>query len=130
MRIHEQEIELYKGEIVIKTLEVEHSSPCIAYQQYVKRRPKFDLEKALSNKVPSDIWNRLQKSDEPIFYEEREYYPHLVLGEVRKGIKVSLVTDTRPILEIIPFIEGSDLFICEGTYAFDKKSIKRLKINI
>ena len=123
----QQEIELYKGEIVIKTLELDHSSPCIGYQLYVKRRPKFDLEKALSNKVPKDIWNQLQKSDEPIFYEEREYYPHLVLGEVRKGIKVSLVTDTRPILEIIPFIEGSDLFICEGTYAFDEEIEKAIK---
>ena len=33
-----------------------------------------------------------------------------------RGFKISLVTDTRPINEIIPFIKHSDLFICEGTY--------------
>lgn len=123
----QQEIELYKGEIVIKTLEVDHSSPCLAYQVYVKRRPKFDLEKALSNNVPKAIWNQLQKSDEVISYEGKDFNPNLVLGEVRKGIKISLVTDTRPISEIIPFIEGSDLFICEGTYAFDEEIEKAIK---
>ena len=32
------------------------------------------------------------------------------------GIKISFITDTRPLREIIDFIDVSDLFICEGTY--------------
>ena len=40
----------------------------------------------------------------------------MVLGKQQKGIQVTVVTDTRPINQIIPFIQKSDLFICEGTY--------------
>ena len=41
--------------------------------------------------------------------------PNMVLGKERRGIKFSLITDTRPMDEIIDFIKESDLFICEGT---------------
>ena len=34
------------------------------------------------------------------------YKPSMVLGDNRKGIKISFTTDTRPIDAIIPFIEG------------------------
>jgi len=51
----------------------------------------------------------------------------MVLGDERRGIKVSLVTDSRP-LDIIPkFIEDSELFICEGTYGQDEDIDKAIK---
>lgn len=123
----QQSIAFYQDELSIKTLEVEHSSPCLAYQIYVKRRPKFDLDKAISNNVPKFIWSQLQKSNEPICYDGKIYSPQLVLGESRKGIKVSFVTDTRPIPEIVSFIEDSEVFICEGTYALDEEIEKAVK---
>ena len=43
----------------------------------------------------------------------------MVLGANRKGIKISYVTDTRPIDTIPDFIRDSDLFICEGMYGGD-----------
>ena len=43
----------------------------------------------------------------------------MVLGDERQGIKLSFVTDTRPIDRIPAFIMGSDLFICEGNYGDD-----------
>lgn len=105
-----------KGQVIIETLEVEHSSPCLAYKIYIKRQPKFDVEKAINNQVPRLLWNRLQRGEGVIEYEGVTYVKEMVLGEQRKGIQVTLVTDTRPIDEIIPFIKKSDLFICEGTY--------------
>ncbi|MEN2256957.1 MBL fold metallo-hydrolase [Paraclostridium benzoelyticum] len=39
-------------DIIISTLEVEHSTPCIAYSFYIKRKAKFDMEKAIKNNVP------------------------------------------------------------------------------
>lgn len=105
-----------KDELMIETLNVDHSSPCLAYQIYIKRQPKFDVNKAISNQVPRLLWGRLQKGEDNILYEENVYMKEMVLGEKRKGIQVTLVTDTRPIEDIIPFIKDSDLFICEGTY--------------
>ena len=105
-----------KGQVVIETLEVEHSSPCLAYKIYIKRQPKFDVEKAIMNQVPRLLWNRLQQGEDIIEYEGVTYVKEMVLGKQRKGIQVTVVTDTRPINQIIPFIQKSDLFICEGTY--------------
>ena len=51
----------------------------------------------------------------------------MVLGQKRKGITLSYVTDTRPIEQIVSFIENSDLFVCEGTYGKDEDIEKAIK---
>ena len=105
-------------DIVISTIEVEHSVQCIAYSFYIKRKPKFDREKAIKNNVPKNLWSKLQNGRD-IKLEGKIYKKEMVLGNPRKGIKLSFVTDTRPIKEIIEFIENSDLLVCEGMYGDD-----------
>lgn len=73
----------------------------------------------MSNNVPKVLWSRLQKNVDEIEYEGTVYYKHMVLGEERKGIKISYITDSRPIEGIDEFIDNSDLFVCEGTYGDD-----------
>ena len=107
-----------EDDIIISTIELDHSSPCIGYSFYIKRKPKFDVEMANSNMVPKILWSRLQKG-ENINYKNREYKPEMVLGSERKGIRLSFITDTRPTDKIPQFIFYSDLFICEGTYGND-----------
>ncbi len=102
-------------DIEIKTLQLDHSSPCLGYSFYLKRKPKFDVNKAQNNKVPKALWSQLQNGKN-IFYQGKEYLPDMVLGSERIGIKISIITDTRPIKTIPDFISKSDLFICEGTY--------------
>ncbi len=51
----------------------------------------------------------------------------MVLGEERKGIKLSLITDSRPQDKMIEFIKESDLFICEGTYGNNEDIEKAVK---
>jgi len=106
------------ADIILSTLLLDHSSPCLGYSFYLPRNPKFSVEKAQLNKVPMEIWGRLQKG-ETVILDNITYEPHMVLGERRKGIKVSFITDTRPIDTIHEFIKDSDLFICEGTYGYD-----------
>ncbi|EPZ59459.1 beta-lactamase superfamily domain protein [[Clostridium] sordellii ATCC 9714] len=48
----------------------------------------------------------------------------MVMGQPRKGLKVSLVTDTRPNKAIEQFVKNSDLLICEGMYG-DNSDIDR-----
>ncbi|WP_053832325.1 ribonuclease Z [Paraclostridium bifermentans] len=105
-------------DIIISTLEVEHSTSCIAYSFYIKRKAKFDIEKAMKNNVPKVLWSKLQNGRE-IKLEGKIYTKDMVLGQPRKGIKLSFVTDTRPIKEIVDFVDNSDLLVCEGMYGDD-----------
>ena len=107
--------DLFGKNIILNTLELDHSAPCLGYNLLIPRQPKFLPEKALEEGIPKELWSLLQKG-ESIQYNEKYYESDRFLGEERKGIKISFITDTRPLREIIDFIDVSDLFICEGTY--------------
>lgn len=111
----------------ISTLELDHSSPCMGYSFDFQRQPKFDVEKAIQNNVPKILWSRLQKNEKKIMLDGVEYTDDMVMGKERKGIKISMTTDTRPIETIDKFIENSDCFICEGTYGDDEDLPKAVK---
>lgn len=113
-------------DIKISTMKAEHSIPCIAYRFDIIRKAKFDVEKAIKNNVPKGIWSSLQKNDS-VEFEGKVYKNDMVLGEERKGIRISFITDTRPLKEMISFIENSDLFICEGTYGKNEDLEKAIK---
>ena len=117
----------YDDEIEIDTLEVDHSSPCIGYSFYLKRMAKFDVDKAIKNEVPKQLWSKLQKSNEEIEFQGKRYAPEMVKGVERKGIKISMITDTRPTEKMVPFIKESDLLVCEGTYGDDGDIEKAIK---
>ena len=114
------------GDMDIKTLKLDHSTSCIGYSFYVNRKPEFKVEKAIKNKVPKEIWKKLQDG-EIINYSGKEYKPDMVLGSKRKGIKLSYITDTRPVDKIPEFIYESDLFICEGTYGNENDLDKAIR---
>jgi len=103
------------ADIEISTLKLDHSANCLGYSFSFNRKPKFDAERAAAKEIPKVYWSSLQ-NNEVIIDKGKTYLPSMVLGEERKGIKLSFITDTRPIPEIPPFIKESDLFICEGTY--------------
>lgn len=129
-KVNKENIELVDNEefsdIIINTLDLEHSAHCYGYSFYIKRERKFDVEKAIKNEVPKVLWSKLQKNHE-VEFESREYSCDMVLGESRKGLKISYITDTRPIETIPKFINESDLFICEGTYGSEEDLHKALK---
>lgn len=116
------------GEIRLNFIKLDHSSPCLGYSFYFKRDREFLLKKAEENNVPKILWSKLQKGNEDIIiYEGKEYIKEMVLGEERKGIKLSLITDSRPQDKMIEFIKESDLFICEGTYGNNEDIEKAVK---
>ena len=61
------------------------------------------------------MWGKLQHG-ETVEYQGQIYTPDLVMGEDRKGLKVTYCTDTRPVPIIAEKARGADLFICEGMY--------------
>lgn len=116
----------FEGDIIINSLEIDHSASCIGYNFIINRRPKFDVNKAELNNVPKKLWSTLQKV-ESVKEDNIIYTKDMVLGDIRKGIKISYITDSRPIKEIINFISRSDLFICEGTYGNNEDMEKAIK---
>ncbi|MBW6409913.1 ribonuclease Z [Clostridium weizhouense] len=115
-----------KSNFSLSSLELEHSTNCIGYSFYFKRKAKFSVEKAIKNNIPKALWNKLQ-NNETVIFENNKYYPYMVLDNERKGIKISYITDTRPTKNIPSFIKDSDLFICEGTYGNDIDIEKAIK---
>lgn len=113
-------------DITLSFLELEHSSPCLGFSLYIDRKPEFLPERAKLNKVPMEIWGKLQNGED-IIYNNKRYNPEMVLGSKRKGIKISYITDTRPIDSIIDFVSGSNIFICEGTYGDNEDLEKAIK---
>ena len=113
-------------DLEISTLNLEHSTECLGYSLYFNRKAKFNVEKANLNKVPKILWQKLQEG-RSIEYEGKLYTPNMVLGDDRKGIKISFITDTRPIFTIPEFIKNSDLFVCEAMYGDDLDISKAVK---
>lgn len=107
----------------IKAFKVNHSVLCYGYSMLVDRGGRFDKERALTQQIPLKLWSRLQKG-ETVEQDGRIYTPDMVLGEARKGLKVTYCTDTRPTDAITANAAGSDLLILEGMYGEPDKLVK------
>ena len=103
------------GAFEITAFRARHAIPCYGYSIEIPRIGRFQVEKAQALGLPVQFWNRLQKG-ETVDYEGETYYPEMVLGPPRKGLKVTYCTDSRPTAAIAEGAEGADLFICEGMY--------------
>lgn len=112
-------------EILINTIKLDHSCDCLGYNFNLNRVPKFIKEKAENLKIPNRYWGLLQKGNK-IEIEGRIIMPEQVLGEERQGLKLSYITDTRPLEKICEFIKGSDLFFCEANYESNEKLDKAI----
>lgn len=110
----------------ISWLPVDHMVRCMAYRLEVKRKGRFDVKKAMELKIPKSIWSKIQKNGSAE-YEGRIYTENMIMGQERKGIRISYCTDSRPVERLVEFIRGSDVFICEGMYGEDEKKQKAIE---
>ena len=106
----------------IQYFKLKHKLTCLGYNILHDRLPEFIVEKAQSNNIPIRFWNKLQHG-ETCFDSENNitYEPSMVMGDDRKGLKVTYLTDTRPCDNILKHATDCDLFICEGMYGEDGK---------
>lgn len=109
----------------IEAFRVNHNIVCYGYNIIIERSGKFSVEKAQAAEIPMKYWSRLQKG-EKIEEDGNMYTPDMVLGEKRKGLKVTYCTDSRPMDIIAEKAEKADLFICEGMYG-EKEKAKKAK---
>ena len=115
IELTEQQQQIRLHGYVIDAFKVNHRVTCYGYSISIERAGMFEVDKAKQNDVQMQFWSRLQKG-ETIESDGRVYFPELVLGPARKGLKVTYTTDTRPTDSIVKNAKDSDLFICEGMY--------------
>lgn len=108
---------------ILEAFKVNHSVTCYGYNIIIPRGGKFSVERAKALGIPVNLWNPLQKGN-VVEYEGEIYTSDMVLGEPRKGIKVTYCTDTRPVPLISEMAKNADLFVCEGMYGEKEKEEK------
>lgn len=107
----------------IKAFKVNHNITCYGYSISLDRAGKFDVEKAKSLGLPIKSWSILQNG-ESVELDGKIITSEMVMGETRKGIKITYCTDTRPTKTILDNAIETDLFICEGMYGEEDKEAK------
>ncbi|MBQ9765797.1 MAG: ribonuclease Z [Lachnospiraceae bacterium] len=107
----------------IRAFKVNHNIVCYGYNIEIDRIGKFNVEAAKELGIPVRYWNPLQKG-QTVTIDDKVYEPSMVLGDARKGIKVTYCTDTRPVPVIARMAKNADLFICEGMYGEKDKDAK------
>lgn len=107
----------------IDAFKVNHNVVCYGYSMVVERAGKFQVDKALELNIPKQCWSHLQKG-QTIEVEGKAITPEMVMGEPRKGLKVTYCTDSRPTDSIREHAMEADLFICEGMYGDPENQAK------
>ena len=107
----------------IQCFRVNHNVICYGYNIVVHRAGKFNPVKAEALGLEKRYWGRLQKG-EIVELDGKTYTPDMVMGETRKGLKVTYCTDSRPTESIVNHAANADLFICEGMYGEPEKKAK------
>lgn len=104
----------------ITSIPLKHHINCLGYSLELLLKPRFQPEIAKKLNIPVKFWKMLHGGNS-VKVDETTYTPDMVLGEPRNPIKISYVTDSRPVKHIKDIVKNSDLFICEGMYGKDEQ---------
>ncbi|MEE1134010.1 MAG: ribonuclease Z [Methanobrevibacter sp.] len=105
----------------IEAQRVKHNVPALAYSIEEKKKPRFLREKAIELGVPvGPAFGKLHNGEE-VEINGKIIKPEQVLGEPRKGTKVTYSGDTRPCEEMIMLARDSTLLIHESTFIQKQK---------
>ncbi|WP_298500094.1 ribonuclease Z [uncultured Methanobrevibacter sp.] len=109
-------------EYIIKSQLVRHNVPNLAYSIEEKKKPRFLREKAIELGVPvGPAFGKLHNGEE-VEIDGKIIKPEQVLGEPRKGIKITYSGDSRPCEEMIEFAKDSTCLIHESTFSKEDNS--------
>ncbi|MBR4447535.1 ribonuclease Z [Methanobrevibacter sp.] len=108
-------------EYFIQAERVRHNVPTLAYSIEEKKKPRFLREKAIELGVPvGPAFGRLHNGEE-VEIDGKIIKPEQVLGEPRKGAKITYSGDTKPCEEMIMLARDSTLLIHESTFVEEDK---------
>ncbi len=103
---------------IINTIKVNHGVPTIGYSIEEKLRPgKFDKKKALKLGIPEGpLFSKIQKGESIIVKNGQIIKPNEILGPPRKGRKIVISGDTKPVKKMINFAKNADILIHDSTF--------------
>lgn len=108
-------------EYVIKSQEVNHQIPSLAYSIEELKKPRFLRQKAIELGVPiGPDFGKLHNGEE-VEINGKIIKPEQVLGPPRKGRKITYSGDTTPCAEMIELAQDSTVLIHESTYIKEDK---------
>ena len=101
---------------IIKSQEVNHLVPSLAYSIEELKKPRFLRQKAIELGVPvGPDFGKLHNGQE-VEIDGKIIKPEQVLGPPRKGRKITYSGDTAPCKEMVELAKDSTLLIHESTY--------------
>ncbi len=109
----------------IKIIEVKHGVPSLGYCLEEKKRPgKFNKQRAFELGIPEGpLFNKIQHGETIILKNNKKINPKEVLGPSRKGRKIVISGDTKPIQRMIEFSKFADILIHDSTFDSELKDI-------
>lgn len=120
-------VEFEHKDYFIRAFKMNHRVECYAYTIEIKRKGKFNPDKAKELGIPIRYWSKLQNG-ESLDIIEGKFTSDMVMGAERKGLKLVYCTDSRPTARLEEEAKNADLFICEGMYGdFEKDNAKKYK---
>lgn len=121
-----QAAEMEGGDVVelqgfsVAAVAMDHTVPCLGYVLAEDDRPgRFDPAKARRLGVPEGPRFRALQQGHPVEAGGRTITPDMVLGPKRRGRKIAISGDTRPVEAFADKAEGADLLIHEATLGSD-----------
>lgn len=106
----------------IECAKTQHNVPNMSYSLIEKKKPKFLKDKAIELGVqPGPNFGKLHDGIE-VKIEDKIIKPEQVLGEYRKGIKITYSGDTRPCDALVNLAKDSDILIHESTFGDQDQS--------
>jgi len=100
----------------VRCIDAVHNVPALSYSLEEENRPgRFNKERALELGVPEGrMFGRLQRG-QAVEVNGKTITPDMVLGEPRKGRKITISGDTAPYDAFIEFARESDVLIHDAT---------------
>ena len=109
---------LNEKDFYIEAKSMSHGVPCNAYVFVKKGQIRIDKNKLKKAKLPSTPLIQKLKQGKDIMYNGKKYKAKDFTFK-DKDRKISFVFDTAMNPSIVPFVENSDLLICESTFGKD-----------
>ncbi len=127
---HEYRIEVHEAEgkffetpdFYLSAEKMTHPIQCNAYSFVKKGRIKIDKGKLKKEKIKPGPWLKELKLGKDMFYSGKKYSAKKLIYE-EEDKKVSFILDTSFNKNIIPFVNGSDLLICESMFNSDMEKM-------
>jgi ribonuclease Z len=108
------------NDFYLEAEKMSHGIPCNAYNFVKKGLIRINKTKLKKSKLPNGPLLQKLKQGKNISYEGKKYLAkNLTFSEEDK--KISFVLDTLDNKNIVPFVKGSDLLICESSFGDELK---------